>query len=168
MTKQGGGNARVNPELFAAIQANVGPGTDPEVIKNLLREYFSGKRDAVRTYKFLNIELQGQHGSFQGMAIDISRSGMLIRVMDDDFATADEMEHLMPYTARVWYHFEEGFSVDFCDTGVMMRGDVVRVTGYCGRGSSLILIGCRFHEPLPAEDCEKLGIEYADDRPPGS
>ncbi len=159
----------VNSELFAQIEASAGPGgVDPEVIEDLLREYFSGKRDAVRTYKFLNIALEGRHGSFQGMAIDISRSGMLVRVMDDDFATAEEMEHLMPYTARVWYHFEGGFSVDFLDKGVSTRGDVVRVTGYCGSGSSLILIGCRFHELLPPKDCEKLGIECADDRPLGS
>lgn len=157
------GSTGVNPET----RANTAPGVDPEYIENILRG-FSGKRDALRTYTFLNIEIQGRHGTFDGMAVDISCSGMLIRVMDPNFASADELEHLMPYTARVWYQFEGGFSVRFVDTGVTACGDVTRVTGYCGRGNSLILIGCRFAEPLAADDCEKLAIEYASDQPPAT
>ena len=162
------GNSGVDPELFRKIRASTAPGMDSEIIEKVLRGYFSGKRDAIRTYKFLNIEMQGGHGNFHGMAIDISRSGMLVRIMDPRFAGADEMEHLMPYTARVWYHFEGGFFASFSDTGVTARGEVVRVTGYCGRGNSLILIGCRFTTPLAEDDCERLSIEHAEDRPPGT
>ncbi len=151
----------VNPET----RAKTAPGMDSEYIENILRG-FSGKRDAIRTTTFLNIAIHGKHGTFDAMAVDISRSGMLIRVMDPKFASADEMEHLMPYTARVWYQFEGGFSVSFADTGVTASGDVMRVTGYCGRGNSLILIGCHFAKPLAAGDCEKLGIEDAVDQPP--
>ena len=156
-------NADVNPD----VSTGTAQVLDPDIIENILRECFSGKRDAIRTCKFLNVEMQGQHGTFQALAVDISRSGMLIRVMDPHFASAEEMEHLMPYTARVWYQFEAGFSVSFADTGVTARGNVMRVTAYSGRGRSLILIGCRFKKPLAADDCEKLTIEHADDRPPG-
>jgi hypothetical protein len=156
----------VYPDLFTQIKASSPQGQELAVIEKVLRTYFSGKRDAVRTYKFVNVEIQGKRSSFKGMAVDISRSGLLLRIMDPEFASPEEMEHLMPYTARVWYHFEGGFQVKFGKSGVKARADVVRVTGYAGQGRSLILLGCRFQRPLEKPECERLGIEHADDRPP--
>jgi hypothetical protein len=139
---------------------------DPALFDEILRGYFSGKRDALRACRLLPVSVSGRHGMFQAMAVDISSSGTLIRVMDPDFAAEQEVGHLMPYTARVWYHFEGGMRIRFLDTDVEVAGDVVRVTGYCGRGSSLILIGCRFSRLLDDAECDALGVERAEDRPP--
>lgn len=136
----------------------------PEIVEKILLGYFSGKRDAVRTYKFLDVEVEGKRGVFRGMAVDISATGMLLRIIDSDFAKLDEMDHLMPYTARVWFHFENGLAVAFAKGQVRTQADVVRVTGYCGRGKGLILIGCRFRDPLDDGQCEALGIESGPDR----
>ena len=69
----------------------------------------------------------------------------------------------MPYTARVWFHFENGLDVAFDEGKVRTAADVIRVTGYCGRGRGLILIGCRFRTPLTEEQCRSLGIEVGPD-----
>ena len=158
----------IDADLFQQIRASSAPGMEPEIVEKILQAYFSGKRDSIRTYKMVSLEIQGSHGTFRGMAVDISRTGMLLRIMDPHFASQDEMEHLMPYTARVWYHFESGFHVRFPDAGAAARGQVVRVTGHCGRGNSLILLGCRFRTALTEDECQRIGIEYAADRPPGT
>ena len=151
----------------AQIDPQVNTDTAPDVVEKVLLGYFSGKRDAVRTYKFLDVKVKGKRGVFRGMAVDISSTGMLLRIIDTDFANNDELDHLMPYTARVWFHFESGLDVAF-DGGIRAQADVVRVTGYSGRGKGLILIGCRFREPLTDEECTSLGLKIGPDCPAGS
>jgi hypothetical protein len=162
------GTLSVPAEVFEAIRASTAPGMNPEIVEKILRGYFSGKRDALRTYKFLDSEVSGHHGTFRAMAVDISRTGVLLRITDPEFATQDEMNHLMPYTARVWFHFEGGFTIRFSRGAVVTTANVVRVTGYVGRGNSLILLGCRFDRDLAQEECAMLGIDHSDDRPPGT
>jgi hypothetical protein len=157
----------VLPQIWKEIRGAAVPGLEPEVVDRILRENFCGKRSAVRTCKLLDVSVEGKKGTFKGMVVDISRTGVLLRIQDPAFARADERKHLMPYTARVWQNFGEGLFVTSEDKALEACADVVRVTGYCGRGAELILIGCRFRHDLSEEDCEKLGIEYAEDRPPG-
>jgi hypothetical protein len=159
--------AVVVPELFQQIRGSTRSGRESELVEKILRGYFSGKRDALRTYKFLEVQVQGKRGTFNAMAVDISRSGILLRIMDSGFAESAEMNHLMPYTARVWHHFEGGFGVLFNGGSLKVSADVVRVTGYSGRGSSLILLGCRFRRDLTPEQCRDLGIDHREDLPPG-
>jgi hypothetical protein len=130
-----------------------------------LQGYFTGRRQALRTCKFLDCALQGNHATFAGMAVDISRTGALVRVLDSDFAEQREAEQLMLYTARVWYHFDNGLEISFLSDAIRAVADVVRVTGYCGRGSGLNLIGIHFRTELTNEECDQLGIDYAEDRP---
>ena len=130
-----------------------------------LQGYFTGRRQALRTCKFLDCALKGNHATFAGMAVDISRTGALVRVLDSNFAEQAETEQLMLYTARVWYHFDNGLEISFLGGEIRAVADVVRVTGYCGRGSGLNLIGIHFRTELTGEECDKLGIEHSDDRP---
>ncbi len=161
------GGVGVIPDIFRQIRNDMGPGMEREVIEKILRGYFSGKRDSLRTHKLLDVLCEGKKGAFKGMAVDISRSGILLRIMDPAFASAAEVNHLMPYTARVWFHFEGGFWVHFKNGKLKVNADVVRVTGFCGRGQSLILIGCKFRRHLTPEECEELSIPCEEDRPPG-
>ncbi|MEM8883102.1 MAG: PilZ domain-containing protein [Planctomycetota bacterium] len=130
-----------------------------------LQGYFTGRRQALRTCKFIDCRLTGNHDGFNAMIVDVSRTGALVRVLDSHFAESHEAEQLMLYTARVWYHFDEGLEISFLDGKVKAVADVVRVTGYCGRGSGLNLIGIHFREELTADECEQIGIEASDDRP---
>jgi hypothetical protein len=160
-------SVRVSPEIFKDIRAYADGEHDPEVFERILRSYFAGKRDAVRTYRLMNIEIIGKRGLFDAVAVDISRSGILLRIQDPSFAREQELDQIMPYTARVWYHFEGGFEIVFPDEGkVRVQADVVRVTGYVGRGERLIFVGCRFRRTLESDECERLGIEHGDDRSP--
>jgi hypothetical protein len=144
------------------IQGWTSLGVGSDVVEKVLKEHFDGRRDSVRTFKFLDLAVQGVGGTFSALGINISRTGMLFRITDARFASEGEHQHLMPYTARVWQNFHGGFHV-FLEQGAINReADIVRVSGYCGKKSSLVLVGCRFREPLAAADCGQLGIPGED------
>jgi len=142
------------------------PGIGPEMLEDLLQGVVPDRRDGLRAYRFLDLRIEGSQGTFRAVAVDLSRSGMLFRITDPSFATAEEAGQLMPYTARVWSHFDEGLTVHFPDGAAPARAEVVRVTGYCGELHSLILVACRFREPLDPLVCRILGIDGAADLAP--
>ncbi|MFI5403998.1 MAG: PilZ domain-containing protein, partial [Planctomycetota bacterium] len=146
-------SAGVATDLVKQIQGWTSLGTASEVVEKILEEQFAGRRDALRTFKFLDLAVQGTGGTFKAMGINISRTGLLFRITDPRFADDGEQQHLMPYTARVWQNFTGGFHV-FLESGAISReADIVRVSGYCGRKSSLVLVGCRFRSELLTPEC---------------
>jgi len=49
----------------------------------------------------------------------------------------------------------------FLENGAVARhADIVRVSGYCGKKSSLVLVGCRFREELTLAECDLLGVAH--------
>ena len=156
----------IAPRIKEQIRGYTAGGMEPEVIDRILRGYFSGQRNGMRTYKFLEIGIQGSGDCFKAVCVDISRSGMLFRIMDDRFAAESRCHPVMPYTARVWHNFEGGFRIHFEDGAFTVPADIVRVTGYSGKKSSLILVACRFQQPLALGECDALGIASCDDALP--
>ncbi len=155
-------SAGVATDLVKQIQGWTSLGAASEVVEKILHAQFAGRRDAVRTFKFLEIMVQGTGGTFSALGINISRTGLLFRITDPRFATDGEQQHLMPYTARVWQNFHGGFHV-FLERGLVAReADIVRVSGYCGSKSSLVLVGCRFRAELAEAECDLLGIPRGD------
>jgi len=156
----------IAPRIKEQIRGYTAGGMEPEVIGKILRGYFTGQRNGMRTYKFLDVQIQGNGGRFQAVGVDISRSGMLFRITDDGFAAEGRCHPLMPYTARVWRNFDGGFQIHFENGAFTVPADIVRVTGYSGKKSSLILVACRFQRPLAMGECEALGIASCDDALP--
>ena len=152
----------VSPDLVRQIQGWTSFGADADVVEKILEEQFASRRDSVRTFKFFELMVQGVGGTFAALGVNVSRTGLLFRITDVRFAADDERQHLMPYTARVWQNFHGGFHVFLEDGAIRREADVVRVSGYCGKKSSLVLVGCRFREPLAAAECELLGIPGED------
>ncbi len=148
-------------DLLRQIQGWTSLGDASEFAQKVLEAQYAGRRDAIRTFKFLEISVQGVGGTYRALGINISLTGILFRITDPRFAADGDQQHLMPYTARVWQNFHGGFHV-FLERGAVAReADVVRVSGYCGRKSSLVLVGCRFREELTAAECDLLGIPHA-------
>jgi hypothetical protein len=156
----------IAPRIKEQIRGYTAGGMEPEVIEKILRGYFSGQRNGMRTYKFLEVQIQGNGGRFKAVGVDISRSGMLFRITDDRFAAEGRCHPLMPYTACVWHNFEGGFHIHFEGGAFTVPADIVRVTGYSGKKSSLILVACRFQRRLALGECDALGIASCDDALP--
>ena len=94
-------------------EEQVAPGTpgkdqSAERVKRLLSDHFSVKRDSKRSFKLLDVEVGGEIRTYQGLAIDVSRSGLLLRIMDPQFAAADGGHALMEYSDLVRNEFGKG------------------------------------------------------------
>ena len=148
-------------ELVKQLEGWTSLGDASELVSKVLEAQFAGRRDAVRTFKFLELVVQGVGGTFDALGINISRTGMLFRITDPHFAADGEHQHLMPYTARVWQNFHGGFHVFLANGRISREAEIVRVSGYCGKKSSLVLVGCRFQEELTAAECDLLGVAHA-------
>lgn len=160
---RGGGN----PKLFEQIRGSNAPGMSREEVEGIILKHFSGKRYALRTERLLDLDVEGSHGTFAAVSVDLSRTGALLRILDSDFAPAEESHHLMQYTACVWHHFANGLWLRFQGLTVGVRGEVARVTNLPGQ-AGLILVGVKFRRELSPEECKILGIPCDYDRPPGS
>jgi hypothetical protein len=147
-------------DLVKQIQGWTSLGGPDELVQKVLETQFAGRRDAIRTFKFLEIVVQGTGGTFNALGINISRTGILFRITDPRFAADGEHQHLMPYTARVWQNFHGGFHVFLQGGAVAREAEVVRVSGYCGKRSSLVLVGCRFNAELTPTECDLLGVPH--------
>ena len=156
----------VAPELVKRLRGWTNYGTGPDVVEKLLRGYFTGRREALRTYKFIDARVQGSGGTYEALVVNISRSGMLFHIADESFVGERETRRLMPYTALVWHNFQAGFHVHFADGAVSRPARIVRVSGYCSSKDGLVLIGCRFATELTPAECEILGFAHAADVPP--
>ena len=132
-----------------------------------LQAHFAGRRGALRTAKCVDCRIVGPHGSFRARLVDLSRSGALLTVVDATFATAEEREQLMLYMSRVWHQFETGLELQIESRGVRVVADVVRVEGRSDKSDGFNDMGIRFRTELTDDECDRLGIEHADDRPAG-
>ena len=123
-----------------------------------------GQRGAIRTITSVDCLIEGAHGTFAGLVVDVSRTGALVRILDPDFATDTEQEQRMLYTARVTHHFEEGMVISLIDQYLRIDADLVRVTGYGSGPDAFNLIGVQFRCELTCWECLRLDIVSAKDR----
>ena len=130
-----------------------------ESVKLLLSEHFGGKRDSKRSFKLIEVEVGGQFRSFQGLAVDVSRSGLLLRIMDPQFARFDASSSFVRYTELVESHFGVGLWIRFRGTMVRVDANVIRVATFGLGDRELILVGCRFDRLLTVDECAQIGID---------
>ena len=149
-------------EKLPDTQAQVDPKTDPtEAERVLLRDHFSGKRDSKRAFKLIEVEVTGAWESFQGLAVDVSRSGLLLRIMDSRFHKIGVQElTLVRYTDLIQRHFADGVQIRFRGTLVRVDAEIVRIANVSdSRTKELIMVGCRFDRLLTADECAQIGID---------
>lgn len=118
-----------------------------------LRSHFSGKRSAQRRSLELKVTVCGIMDSFPAESIDVSKSGILLKITDSMFA--DGGEDLASFAFKVQQHFQQGADILFVDYGFGVTASVVRVTHRNG----LLSLACRFRHPLSTGQCAALEIE---------
>ena len=123
-----------------------------------LREYFAEKRDGTRVCRALDARILVRDSFFAATAVDISQSGIQLRIHDDAFATPEERTQLLAFSAQVHRHLGGGFEVILAEGAIRVAAEVVRVAGYCADDGTLILVGCRFARSLTREECDLLDL----------
>jgi len=123
-----------------------------------LRSHFVGKRDGVRQPCDLNIMLRGRGGSFTGQTVDLSRSGVLLRITDQLYN--QPYDDLTSFAGRIEKHFRTRVDVFFVEAGLRKASEVARLTM---SETGEFLMACQFRDRLTESQCEMLGIDDGED-----
>jgi len=132
-----------------------------------LHAHFAGRRDAQRIDTLIECRMVGERGVFRALAVDLSRTGALVRVTDRRFMEGYDDEALMQFSFRVGAHFADGMEIAFIAGSLIVVAHVVRVTSRIEEDTQRRshLIGIRFRTELSERECESLGIQDEDDAP---
>jgi len=124
-----------------------------------LRRHFHGRRDGQRINLSVPVELVALERNLNGRTINLSRSGVLLKLED---GVERGMAELIEYCGEVGRLFAAGGTIDF-ECGLTRTMEVVRVTAG-GLGRRLApLVACRFKEHLTPEDFARLGVAAPSD-----
>jgi hypothetical protein len=129
------------------------PGLTAEIE---LRNHFAGKRSSPRRPIDVRVTICGLLENFPARSVDVSRTGILLRITDDLFAHEDE--DLASFAFKVQQHFANGTDILFVDQAFGVSASVIRVTHRRVDDRPMLLLACRFRHPLSDGQCATLGI----------
>lgn len=122
------------------------------------------KRASLRTPVDLDLEVQGSKGWLRAQAVDVSRSGILFRLIDQSLVGMNgKRVGAAALERRARQLFGDGLWASFFRQDLELRAEMIRIA------DSLlfepgVLVGCRFRRDLSLEECQKLGIAFAPDQ----
>jgi len=105
----------------------------------------------------LSVEVAGRSGAFSAQTADISRTGVLLYVVDDAFVPPAEAENVILYSERVEEEFGDGLEVRLA-SGLHFEAEVVRVARGDDSGDGPMLMACRYARPMTDEEWSSLGF----------
>jgi len=109
-------------------------------------------RDGLRYWCSLEAVVRGRGGAFVAETVNVSRSGVLVR-LDDSRSGEIRPEHC----------FRTGADVSFIGAELKVRADLARIAdGLAGE----VLLAFRFRANLDPGRCQAIGIEDRDDGAP--
>ena len=124
-----------------------------------IHSHFAGKRDGTRIDRRIEIVLRVAGDAFVAETVDISRSGVLLR-MGPGFD--DRGLNLTCFALQVQCHFSDGCEAILPDHDTPIGAQIVRAT----RRGGHLLVAFRFDEPFSKKACEALGIPADGDDAP--
>jgi hypothetical protein len=109
-------------------------------------------RDGMRFGCRLEAVVRGRGGAFVGETVNVSRSGVLVRLQES------RSGEFQPRSC-----FRTGADVSFVDAELKVRADLARVAD---GDSGALLLAFRFRSNLDPLRCRSIGIEDRDDGAP--
>jgi len=116
------------------------------------------KRDATRIQKILFADLHGRLGTYRGMVVNLSRTGVLLTIVDPTFQPTQEQSELGLVGLRIASHFGESLRVEFLSPQLTLDAEVIRIFEGKQGDDLAVYMGCRYLKPLDEEQCLKLKL----------
>ncbi len=129
-----------------------------------LRRHFTGKRDGYRSRVDVAVLVQGRGAQFEAKAVDLSRSGILLKITDARFAPAGRSIGLVEYCRRIMTYFKQGLNLQFFGGALSRAATPIRVANQSLGVEEPLLLACRFATPLDGPACALFGLDQGEDR----
>ncbi|MHC4958163.1 MAG: type IV pilus twitching motility protein PilT [Planctomycetota bacterium] len=124
------------------------------------------RRDATRLQQIHYVELHGRQGMFRAMTLNVSRTGVLLTIVDPGFNATIEEGDLGLAGLRVASLFGEGMNIRWRDASVSVEAEIARLDEGERDGRWMFSLGCRFLRELTPAECAVLGFgALATERP---
>ena len=121
-----------------------------------LRSHFVGRRGGCRIQAEFRVGVQTEANDFVAQAIDVSRTGILLEIMDNVYGGED----LAAFAAAVEQHFGGTTRILLSQLQLEIRASLIRVMAHDGR----LRIAFRFDRLLSLPACDLLGLPLGADR----
>ena len=119
----------------------------------------SERRVAPRAHQVFYVELLGPQGRFRGIVVNISRSGLLLSLDENDFQLSpDKRSNVDVVGNLVAHHFWKGMQIRFLGTTVGVEAQPIHVTGGHQGTEPVAYVGCHFERALTDQECAELGL----------
>jgi len=105
----------------------------------------------------LSVEVAGCSGVFGAQTVDISRTGVLLYLVDEQFVPTADAANMILYSERVEEEFGDGLEVRL-GTGLHFEAEVVRVARREDGRDEPMIMACRYACPMTDEEWDSLGF----------
>jgi twitching motility protein PilT len=129
----------------------------------------SERRRAPRAHQVFYVELLGPNGRFRGIVVNISRSGLLLSLDENDFQLSAETRSKVDVVGNiVAHHFWKGMEIHFLGTNVSLEAQPIHVTAGHQGTEPVAYVGCRFRRALTDQECSELELQILEEEEAGS
>ena len=98
----------------------------------------------------LSVEVAGRTGAFRAQTVDVSRTGVLLYLVDDGFVPESEAGNMIVYSERVEEEFGDGLEVRLA-SGMHFEAEVVRVARGEDSEDGPMIMACRYARAMSGE-----------------
>ena len=127
-----------------------------ELAEMELRSHFVGRRGGCRIDAEFAVEIQTQVNRHYAQAVDVSRTGILLEIVDDVTQDTD----LAAFALAVEEQFGGETRILLSQLDLEIRAQLVRVTAHNGR----VRLAFQFARLLSLPACDLLGLPLGADR----
>ena len=116
------------------------------------------RRDWPREPRVLSVKIHTEHANWRAMAVDLSRSGVQLALVDPRFNFTQKEGDLGLVGLRVASQFGDSFRVEFMAAEIEVESEMVRISERTEGDEYIVYVGCRFLRDLEEGECKTLDV----------
>ncbi len=116
------------------------------------------KRDWPRDPSVLTVKIHTDHSEWRAVAVDLSRSGVQLALVDPKFSFTPKDGGLGLVGLRVVSQFGSSFRIEFLEAELEVESEMVRISERLEGSDYVVFLGCRFLRDLDDTECGRLEI----------
>jgi len=122
------------------------------------RKNLTETRALDRVQRVFFVGVRGRHGTYRSLVSNLSRTGVLLTIVDPAFAVEDCEGNVEVATLRIAAQFSDGLAIVVNEIAEPIEAEIVRVEEERHEGEVFFSLGCRFRRPLSDDESRALRL----------